>query len=206
VKNSVLIARATAAAAVIGLLAALAASTASAATPAPCPAQTIVRPFLPWGDSNNYFLAPEGSMESTSTWSLSNASRVTDNEPFHVNSPLDKSALSLGSSGSATTAPICVTVHSPTLRLFVRNLGSPTSALRVDVLFTNKYGLPAQAPVTYLTSGSSWSLSSEVSFLKAVTTAVNANDQTWVRFRFTPVGWGGNWRLDDLFVDPLKGV
>jgi hypothetical protein len=35
---------------------------------------------------------------------------------------------------------------------------------------------------------------------------VNVNNQTWGRFRFTPTGWGGNWRLDDLYVDPLKGV
>jgi hypothetical protein len=121
----VLTARASAAIVALALLAAVAAGSASSAAaavpPAPCSAQKILRPFLPWADPSLYFLAPEGSMESFATWSLSNASPVFDNEPFRVNSPFDRRSLSIGSSGSATTAPICVTVLSPTLRLFLRN-------------------------------------------------------------------------------------
>jgi hypothetical protein len=29
-------------------------------------------------------------------------------------------------------------------------------------------------------------------------------DHTPVAFRFTPVGLGGDWRIDDLYVDPYR--
>lgn len=200
------ISRGCAALAILCLVAAAASSASATPAPSQCPSQTLVRPFLPWHDLSQYFLAPEGSMESLGTWSLSNASAVSDNEPFHLNSRLDTRSLSLGPSGSATTAPICVTVHSPTMRFFLRNMGSLSSTLRVDVLFTDRYGRSSQAPLGYLTAGYSWAPSSQVVLLRSVAPLVNGNGQTWVRLRFTPTGSGGNWRLDDLYLDPLKGV
>ena len=173
----------------------------------PCPTQTLTTPFAPWGDRDLYFLGPDGAMERTSSWTLSNkAKRAHGNEPWYVNSSSDRNSLSLGRGGSAQTAPICVTIHSPTLRAFVRNSGLASATLKVELIYTNKDGNQSTATVAYLTGGSTWTLSPVVRFLNYIAPIVGGGDQTWVSFRFTPSDPGGNWQIDDLYVDPLKGV
>ena len=68
------------AAALISLLVPVAAKAA-------CPTQPTSQPFQQFGDSADYFLAPNGGLESGSTgWKLSKASVVTGNETFYVRS------------------------------------------------------------------------------------------------------------------------
>ena len=199
--------RSFAAAVSLGLLAlVVAGGVAAGTTVPPCPAQTLTTPFAPWGDSDLYFLAPDGSMESTLSWTLSDgAKRVTGNEPWYVNSASDRNSLSLGGGGSAQTASVCVTTHTPALRMFVRNTGLSSAALRVELLYTDKYGYQRTATVTYLTAGSSWMPGPAVMFLRYIAPLVRNDGQTSVSFRFKADGRGGNWQIDDLFVDPLKG-
>ena len=202
-----MIGRALATLAVAGALAAVVATgVPAAASPAPCPSKPLTQPFLPWADQDQYFLAPDGSVEALSSWSLSNASRASGNETYYVNSSSDRYSLSLGSYGSATTASICVTVHIPTLRLFLRNTGSSASTLKVEVLYTDTYGMARQKTVAYLSAGSSWAPSTTVAFLNYIAPLVNGQGQTWVGFRFTATGSSGSWQLDDLYVDPHKHV
>jgi len=190
----------------VGLVAlVLASGVAAGTTVPPCPSNTLTQPFLPWGDPGLYFLGPDGSEESTATWSLSGgAARVSGNEPYYVNSSSDRRSLYLPSGSSAETAATCVTIHDPTLRLFVRNTGSFMSALKVEVIYTDMFGNERSAQVALLVGGSSWQPSLPMLFLQCIAPTVGVDDQTWVSFRFTPVGWGGNWQIDDLYVDPLK--
>lgn len=189
------------------LVAAIAASGVAAGTVVPpCPSRTLTQPFLPWGDRDPYFLAPEGSMESTSSWTLENgARRVVGNESFYVNSPADRFSLALPMGSAAQTAPMCVTVFNPTMRFFARNSGSPSSALKVEVIYTSRDGSQRTATAGYVTGSGSWMPSPALFFLRYTAPAINGNGQTWASFRFRPIGWGGNWQIDDLYVDPLKG-
>jgi hypothetical protein len=195
------------AAVVAALVAAIAASGVAAGTAVPpCPSRTLTQPFLPWGDRDPYFLAPEGSMESTYSWSLENgARRVPGNEPFYVNSSADRFSLALPYGSSAQTAPMCVTIFNPTMRFFARNSGSASSSLKVEVLYMGRDGIQRTATVGTITGGLSWTPSPALSFLRYTAPAVGGGGQTWVSFRFRPTGWGGNWQIDDLYVDPLKG-
>lgn len=191
----------------LALVASITASGVAAGTGVPpCPSLAQAQPFLPWGDRDSYFLAPEGSMESTSSWLLAGgARRVSGNETFYVNSASDRFSLALPSGSSAQTAPICVTVFNPTMRFFARNTGSAASALKVEVLYTDKYGAQRSATVGYVTANGSWTPSPALFFLRYTAPLLNGNGQTWISFRFRPMGWDGNWQIDDLYVDPLKG-
>ena len=37
-----------------------------------------------------------------------------------------------------------------------------------------------------------------------LTSVLNANGEAAVAFRFTPIGLGARWQIDDVYVDPLK--
>lgn len=188
------------------LVALVAASGIGAGTAASsCPSSVLTRPFLPWYDQRQYFLAPDGSMESTAAWALSGgASRIAGNETFYVNSVADKNSLYLPPGSAARTAAMCVTIFSPSLRLFVRNTGSLLSALKVEVIFTDKYGNQRSAPVALLTGGSSWKLSPRILFANFIAPLLAGGETTSVSFRFSPIGVGGKWQIDDLYIDPLK--
>jgi hypothetical protein len=201
--------RLTGAAALAALVAGLCASTAlarsSQAPVPPCPAQTLVRPFLPWHDQSSYFLAPGGDYESTPAgWALAGgAAVVPGNEPSHVNSAGDASSLGLPAGSSATSPQVCVTIHSPNIRLFALNGGFSRSMLQVSLNYTDKRGLPRSAYIAVLRGTSAWALSPQILFLRYISAMVGGQGQTWVSFTFHPIG-GSGWRIDDFYVDPLK--
>ena len=194
--------------AVTGLVSAFAAGSAQASNPPPagdCQWPAAAQPFLPWADSNSYFLAPGGSFEGdTSLWTLSGgASVVSGNEDSYVGSPTDASSLSLPAGSSATTASICVTADTPILRLFVLNAGSSSSMLHVTLNYTAKSGKPKSDEVAQLAGGAAWSLSPQVNFLDKLYPLLKKNGQTNVSFTFTSDS-GGSFSIDDLYIDPMK--
>src|SRR5688500_8183146 len=100
-----------------------------------CPTDELTQPFLPWLDPAHYVLAPDGGFEAgASGWTLADASTVAGNEPFHVRSADDRTALELQPGGRATSPAMCVGIKHPTLRLFARHDGPLLSTLRVDGL------------------------------------------------------------------------
>ena len=111
------------AAALISLLVPVAARAA-------CPTQPTSQTFLQFGDSADYFLAPNGGLESGSTgWQLSKAAVVTGNESFYVGSTSDSRSLAISRGGTAVSPSFCVGAEHPTFRFFVQQpqgLGSPT--------------------------------------------------------------------------------
>jgi hypothetical protein len=190
---------------------ALGAQTAAAGTftdsATPCTGQTLTRPFLPWLDLAKYMYAPNGGFEqSASTWKLAGGARVVKgNETFAVHAKTDAFSLSLPAGSSAVTQPICVGLGDPTLRFFARNSGSLLSVLRVDVLFESPLGGVASLPVGLVVGGSRWQPTLPIAFLANITGSVLSRDGTTaVAFRFTPMGIGGSWQIDDVYVDPFK--
>lgn len=174
-----------------------------------CAAQVLTQPFTRWADVFSYFLAPNGGFESGSTgWNLSGgASVVSGNESFFVHLSRDKYSLDLPAGSSATSSSVCVGTLDPTMRLFVQNSGSALSTLKIEVTYTTLLGLRVTTPVGVVTGGRAWQPILPQLFLANLTSLpLVTNGATSVSFRFTPQGTSGNWKIDDLYVDPFKGV
>jgi hypothetical protein len=180
----------------------------AAGSAATCP-EPEGQPFLPWLDPASYGLAPGGALESASGWTLQGGARVVPgNESFMVHSARDRSSLLLPSGSSATTAPFCVGIEHPTVRFFAKNGGSALSLLKVEVLFRDVLGTPRALPIGVAVGGSRWQPSLPMPLLLNLVAPVLALDldrTTTVRLRFTPLGRGSGWQIDDLYVDPFRG-
>jgi len=168
--------------------------------------QATAQPFLPWNDQGSYFLVPGGSFEGPSPlagWSTSGqAAVVSGNESYQVGQPTDSQSLSLADGSAATTPGICVSIFTPDLRLFSLNNGGPASTLEVFVNYTDRSGNPQTALVSTLTGGNSWSLSPRLLFLNNIAATVGGQGQTQISLTFQATG--GNWQIDDLYIDPIK--
>jgi hypothetical protein len=172
----------------------------------PC-GETLSQPFRSWGDSSWYALAPNGGFEAGgSSWTVSGgASVVSGNEDSFVHSASDAFSLSLPSGSSATTAPACIGTLSPTFRFFARNKGAASSTLRVDVVYRDALGLRWALPIGTFSAGASWQPTAPALLLANLTALpLLTNGAAHVQLRFTPLGDGGSWQIDDVYVDPFK--
>jgi hypothetical protein len=181
--------------------------TPAEAAPASCGARQVSQPFLRWLDSNNYFLAPGGDFEAAAGWTLAGGARtVSGNEPFYVHATSDTRSLLVPSGSWARTTSICVDQDEATLRFFARNTGSVLSALAVEVrIRTTLFGLTTQTSLPLgliLGTTQTWQPSLPVLFKLSLNQLLGGT--TTVDFRFTPIGLGGEWQLDDVYVDPFK--
>lgn len=171
----------------------------------PDPASQV---FKPWGDYAYYGYAPNGGFESGSTgWALSGGAKVVaGNESFFVHGAGERYALSLPSGSSATSPPMCVSLLNGKMRFFAANGGSP-SKLKVQVLYRGGVGgllgslgsLLGVADVGYVSAGPAWQPSTPVGMLGGTLPLLTQS----VQFRFTPVGYGGAWQIDDVYLDPV---
>ena len=170
-----------------------------------CTTQVLQQPFKRWLDYFNYTLVPGGNFESGApAWTLSNAKVVSGNETFYVRSTKDARSLSLGASGAATSRPVCVGLEYPLLRFFARNRGLPTSALTVEVLFETSLGKVLALPVGVVPGlMPSWQPTLPIPVIANLLPLL-PNQKTAIAFRFRATGIGGNWQIDDVFVDPHR--
>jgi hypothetical protein len=171
-----------------------------------CGERELAQPFLRWLDPMHYTLAPGGGFEpGTSGWALRGGAKVVSgNEPWKAGGPGSRS-LYLPSGSSATTPPVCVETLDPTVRYFARNRGLVAlSSLRVDVLLLDSAGRTVlRLPAGIHTGGSTWHPSLPGLAPLNVTGALSGGKAS-VAFRFSPVGLGARWQIDDVFVDPLR--
>ncbi|MDX6592364.1 MAG: hypothetical protein QOJ13_1560 [Gaiellales bacterium] len=191
----------------ISAMCTLSAAPAHADTTGACAGASLSQPFLPWHDPGYYRLAPGGAFESRrSGWSLDGETRlVGDNKPFTVNGAADERALYLGEYGSATSPSICLAAQDPTLRFFVRNTGSFLSALEISINFTDAFGTRQSLPITLVLSDADWQPTLPIPIaLNLLSVPLLSDGSTDVSLVFTPVGPGGEWTIDDVYVDPFK--
>jgi hypothetical protein len=167
---------------------------------------TTEKPFTQWGDYANYTLVPNGGLEQGAQgWKLSGGARVVaGNEPFQVHSAADRYSLLLPPGSSATTPLACAALLDPTLRYFSA-LAAGSGDLKVEVVYRGLLGFTFAHPVLLDGRGSSeWAPSSPSLFLANITGLLALNGTTaQISFRFTPRS-GSTWRVDDVYVDPLK--
>jgi hypothetical protein len=165
-------------------------------------------PFAAWGDSSKYTLAPNGSFELGSTgWSFSGGARVVaQNNSLRpgVNS------VYLPAGSTATSPAACVKLADPASRFFLRNTGSSSGQLKVEIQYKSLLGLlPMRATLGYVTADGAWQPSPKYGHLLAnllATLRLNRGLSASLQFRFTAVGAGSSFQVDDLFVDPLLQV
>jgi hypothetical protein len=188
-----------------GAAPAVAASSTSGA--AACDQQVLSQPFLPFLDPAWYTPVEDAGLErGGKAWDLhGGAAVVAGNEPYFVASPHDVRSLSLQAGASATTAPVCVTVTHPTVRFFIRNTGSPLALLNVEALIVDGDAIVERLPVATLAGSGVWAPTLPLPILANALAPVAGDGTLQVRFRFTPV-LGGDWRVDDVYVDPYKVV
>jgi hypothetical protein len=203
------------AAAAVVVLAAIGAGTASAHGSAGgpgigkytqgCPTYSTVEPFVPWGDSGDYFLGPAADFEGSLTgWTAKGGAKiVSGNESYYVNSASDSHSLSMPKGSSVTSPSICVTLSTPDLRLFVKNSGSGSATLQINMTYTSNQGKASTVTVAQIAmaKNSSWTLSAPVLFLANIQSILSSNNQTWVTFQFVS---NGSLQIDDFYVDPIK--
>lgn len=192
-------------AAALALLPAAAQAGPLVASAPDCDEQVLSQPFLPWVDPAHYTLAPNGGFEAgASQWSLEGGAQVgAGNESYYVTDASDKRSLSLPAGSSATSSTVCVGIEHPTLRLFARNTGSPLSSLRVEVLFEDAAGNVNSLPIGSLSAGSDWQPTAVMPLVVNLLPLL-PGESTPVAFEFTPEGTGGDWTIDDVYVDPLR--
>jgi hypothetical protein len=179
----------------------------TAAAPTSCGARQVSQPFLRWLDPAHYFPLPGGDFESASAWTFSGGAHVVSgNEPYQVGGATHSRSLLLPAGSSARSASECVDGDELTLRFFARNTGSVLSALAVEArVRTTVLGVTTQTTLplgVVLGTTQTWQPSLPVVFAVSLNQLLGGT--TTVDFRFTPVGLGGSWQVDDVYVDPFK--
>jgi hypothetical protein len=170
-----------------------------------CSSQVLEQPFKRWLDPAKYFLVPGGSFEDGAAgWQLNGASVVGGNEPFAVRGSGDGNSLSIPNGASATTPAMCATLLHPDLRFFVRNKGFFLGVLRVDVMVDTPLGV-LTLPVGVVPAGQSWTPTLPTPFLANLLAILGKDGETAVAFRFTSM-LGGNFQIDDVYVDPDRSA
>lgn len=159
--------------------------------------------FSGWGDGGAYVPAPEGDLESIDGWTLNKHARRAENSPFGAG----QSSLLLPDHGEAISPAFCVSTAHPTIRLFAANTAGDESELEVEILYESFDGKVKKLRIARLRGGESWAPTTIVPIHVNVLGAASEDGFTAVALKFkakdVKVKTGG-WKLDDLYVDPLK--
>jgi hypothetical protein len=196
-------------------LAALAATAFTAAAAAPanagvltksatdCDAPVTSHPFAQWGDGASYKPVAGGDFEhGAAGWTLSGGAKVVPgNESFSVAGAGDGASLVLPAGSSATSPTVCVGINDPTLRFFVRKNSGLLSTMAVSVKVETSLGLVVTVPIG-VDLGGKWHPSLPMVMVGNLLPLL-PGDETPVQFQFTPL-LGGNWQIDDVYVDPFR--
>jgi hypothetical protein len=160
--------------------------------------------FKSWGDQHSYVLAPDGGFEAGGQgWYLGGGAKtVAENEAFDLNDAGDSRSLALPAGSTAVSPPICMSLDTPGFRLVARNSGDPSSGLRVEASYA-LLGLVRTKTVSTVYGNSSWAPSQQMSTVLSLSTIVGTLIPSAIQIRITPLGSGGNWQVDDLYIDPF---
>jgi hypothetical protein len=181
------------------------AATAMTAAPAladtsSCSDPSLAQPFLTWGDSNWYTLAPGESADSFAGtgWTLNGGASIQQTQ---LADGTTGNVLDLPAGSTAVSPPMCVSSLYPTGRAMVQQASGHGA-----VLFSVSYQDPnsgnwSNPQVTGWLHGSwggNWVLSSPLNLQPG-----SGSNWEMVQFTFTSVGWGGaDSQVYNFYVDP----
>jgi hypothetical protein len=168
-----------------------------------CTPASLSKPFLPWGDANDYTLVPGGDIEDgLKGWELSRGADVVPfNNWFRVADRDDRASLLLRPGASALSAPVCIDATYSSFRFFARRLWPTGSDLKVEVLWWQSGATHATTVELHPIGGLLWA---PVAPLNLPSEHLTGGALEPVQFRFTVTGRFGAWLLDDIYVDPFS--
>jgi hypothetical protein len=175
--------------------------TGSASYCDPDPSQAFSR----WGDSSYYATLQNSGFEGYSGWTLSGGARVVSgNEPFYLSgNRSDSHSLLLPAGSSAYSGTVCFALGDWHMRFVMRNVGASSGKLRVQVVVPSLLGSLLTVLDAGTVSGSgTWAPSPRLELL--LSNVTNLIGTRAVAFRFTPVGLGAAYQIDDVYLDPWK--
>jgi hypothetical protein len=163
-----------------------------------CGPRTLTTAFSRFGDSGQYFAAPNGGFETgTSDWTTgAGAQVVSGNERWYLNSQADSKSLSLPSGAWARTSTICTNASDQTIRLMVKGA---TGQLKVDAYVLSGGNIRTWSTQIDATKTTGWRPSPVIQFALGN----QYLGATTIQLTFTAIG--ASWQIDDLYVDPFKG-
>jgi hypothetical protein len=164
--------------------------------------------FSRFDDSAYYARLFNGDFENGSLgWALSGGARVVSgNEPYFISGDRsDRGSLLLPSGSSASSGTVCFALGDWHLRLMMRNVGSPNGDLRVQVVVPSLVGgLLTILDAGTVSSDGTWTASPRMQLLLCNVTSLLGTRA--VAFRFTPLGFGAAYQIDDVYLDPWKST
>jgi hypothetical protein len=167
----------------------------AAASAAECPPQATSKPFAPLGDLGDYFLAPGGDFEGTTTWALGAGATVRA-----ADKPIDFAGarvLDLAPGASATSPEVCVDTLMPHLRFGTRALDED-DRLRVEAVDAGSGAATTLGVLDGDDFEEGWWVTPEVALAGRLDLAAGSRT---VRLRLTALR--GRWLSDGVYVDPL---
>lgn len=148
--------------------------------------------FAPFGDANDYYLAPGGDFESLTWSSTGEPSLVAGVNPFALAGGMR--SLELEAGDGVTSPEMCVSRKTPHLRFVAKGEGMLFVSVRMrapgrmtSVLFT----LPPKQHVEWAPS----------QIVKLWTSGLAENETALATVSFRSYG---KWLIDDVFVDPYR--
>ena len=163
-----------------------------------------VQAFSRFGDSSYYSRLLNGGFEDGATgWVLSGGARVVNgNEPYYLSgNPSDSHSLLLPAGSSAYSSTVCFALGDWHLRLMMKRL-SATGGLHVQVIVPSLLGILTVLDGGTVSGSGSWAPSPRLALL--LSNVTNLLGTRAVAFRFTPVGVGASYQIDDVYLDPWK--
>lgn len=188
----------------VTMAAAVSALACSAATAQACDYSGAEQVFQPWGDYHYYVLAPDGGFEAGgSGWALNEGAAVVGgNESYYLNGTGDSRSLRMPDGSSAVSPQICMSLDTPIFRLLARNTGDPSAGLRVEATY-KLLGLLRTKTISTVRADARWAPSQQMSTVLTLSTIVGTLTPSAINIKITPVGSGGRWQVDDLYIDPF---
>jgi hypothetical protein len=188
----------------IALVSAVAVFVVPTAAQAACPTTPTIKAFKVFNDNSDYSLVPNGGFEvGTGGWSLSGARVAFGNEPWSVRAAGDSKSLAIDATGSAVSPTVCIDVNRPTYRFFARRTSGSWGVLNLRVRWQDSSGHTNETTIASLDSnfGTAWGVSSAYN-IASLLGLWNADQDATVQLVFDPENYGGNWAIDDVYVDP----
>jgi hypothetical protein len=183
-----------------GLLAVLPTTAhADVADAASCSTPVLFSPLRSFGDWRSYFVAPGGDFERSS-WTLSGGATLTSGSgPLRLGAA--RTSLRLPPGATATSPRFCVDLDYPTLRYFSsKRVAMSTSQLRVGIFYP-AIGQNNASAQTVANGASAWALSKDVKLRPERVDRLGGWRLMQIRFSADRAATG-DWRVDDVLVDP----
>lgn len=169
-----------------------------------CGVTNATTPFARWGDTNAYFLMPNGGFESGTTgWAPGSAKVVAGNESFFASSTTDSHSLAIPGGATVTSPTACVAMGENTVRLFVKNPGVTGSTLHIQAYVQNPLTglvLSTGFNLNSTAGATTWAPTARLSIPNLLGGVLGTQNVTLV---FTTKG-SGTWGIDDVFIDPFR--